>query len=362
MKLLAFFVVLIFGISATVYSLLFGKIHHTLDYDNEKHIGRFLFCFFAFLLVSLGLAFLPVTIWPLPVMVLCVTLFSNQITGLLSAGVFTAVSTMAAGKSMYEFALYFSVCAVTVLVFYGIDESVRLGLPIFIDISAIAVIEAALLFLANGKHIRTDTLILAVVNLIFCTLLEIIVLKLFCSTVIFKNRDRYLIINDTEYLVMKEAKEKNKNVYMRAVHTAYLTDKLSHALGITSPEVKTASYYFRIADAFENRNENYYTGLCQENQFPKAAKELILECIDQKNGIHSKEACIVLLADAMISQVMELFQEKLSDKPDYEKIVRELLFEKAKNKYFDSCDISIRELKMIENTLIKENLYYDFLR
>lgn len=358
MKLLAFFVVLIMGIFSVFFSLLFGKTKHTLDYDNEKHLNRFIFTFFLFLLVSVGLAFLPVHIWPLPVMVLCMMLFSNQMTGLVTAALFTTVSTMAAGKSMYEFALYFSVCLITVLVFHGLDESVKFGLPIFINISSIAVIEAAFLFLANGKNLRTDSTILAIVNLFICAILEVIVLKIFCTTVLFKDRDRFLIINDTEFALMKELKETDKAGYMQAIHTAYLSDKISNALHITSPEIKTASYYFRMLSSKGKDIDK----LCDEHRFPLAAKKILQELCDKKSPVQSKEAGIVLLADGMILAVNEELKKSKEHSPDYEKLVDALITDKKKTGILEQCNLTIRELHEIENTLLKETLYYDFLR
>lgn len=363
MKLIAFLIVLIIGIASCMYSVFFGKIHHVLDYDNEKHIGRFSIFFFVFLIVSVLLAFLPVTIWPLPVMVLCIALFSNQVTGILTAGIFTTVSTMASGQSVYVFALYLSVCVVTVLIFHGIDESVKLGLPIFIDLSAIAVIEMTFLFLTCGTNFVMDYVILAIVNIVLCGLLEIIVLKVFCTTVIFRNRDRYLVINDTEFPVMKDAKEAKKDVYMHAVHTAYLSDKLAEELNINTPKIKTASFYARIGEAFvENPDDAYYENLCKEKSFPKDATDLMLELRRGKKKIYSKEACVVMMADAMISSVIDLFKKDKESKPDYDSMIDRMIMQKIDDHILDECDISVKDLNMIQKTLLKETLYYDFLR
>ncbi len=363
MKLIAFLIVLIIGIASCMYSVFFGKIHHVLDYDNEKHIGRFSIFFFVFLAVSVLLAFLPVTIWPLPVMALCIALFSNQVTGILAAGIFTTVSTMASGQSVYVFALYLSACVVTILIFHGIDESVKLGLPIFIDLSAIAVIELTFLFLTCGTNFVKDYVILAIVNIALCGLLEIIVLKVFCTAVIFRDRDRYLLINDTEFPVMKEAKEAKKEVYMHAVHTAYLSDKLAEELNINTPKIKTASYYAWIGEAFsENPDDAYYEALCKEHAFPKEATELLMELRHGDKKLYSKEACVVMMADAMISSVIYMFKRDKELKPDYESVVKRLITQKIEDHILDECDISIKDLNMIQKTLLKETLYYDFLR
>lgn len=363
MKFIAFLIVVIFGICCTFYSFFYGKIHHKLDYDNEKHFVRFLLFFLLFLCVSIGLAFVPVTIWPIPVMAVCIMLFSNQVTGILCAGLFTTISVMASGQSVYTFALYFLVSIVTVLVFYGIDESVKMGFPLFISLSAIAVVEMTFLFLSGGTTVSLDFLSLAIANLVLCGLLLVIVLKVFYTSVIFKDRDYFLSINDTEYPVMKQAKEKNKDVYMHAVHTAYLCDKLATALDIQAPEIKTAAYYHRIGEAFmEHPEEAYYEKLCEENKFPPAATALVLECSKTSGEVHSLESCIVSIADAMISSIVYMFHRDPDLKPDYETIIQRLINQKIEQGMFLTADVTYRQVSIIQKTLLKETLYYDFLR
>lgn len=364
MKLLAFLVVVVMGFCCMAYSICFGKIHHTLDYDNEKHIGRCFLISVIGCLASVGFVFLPVTVWPLVVIALLVMLFTNQTTALIASALCSAITVMASGQSVLVFFLYFCGCIVTVLVFYGIDESVNLAVPFLIQMVTMFLVETTFICLSKGKNVMFSDFIMPVVNLLLFVLLEIIVIKLFCSLVLFKDRDRYLVINDTEFPLFKECREKNKDVYMHAVHTGYLSEKIGNALQIDSPMIKTAAYYFRIGEAFQGEEitTEYYKKLCMDNRFPKEASELILSLVKNRNQFSTREEAVVGMADAMITAVTYLFKRDASFSPNYEEVVQQIFSLKDEQKAFDNCCITKKELKTIKEILLKETLYYDFLR
>ena len=230
-------------------------------------------------------------------------------------------------------------------------------------------VECTYLFLYYGKNLTKEAFFLPILNLIVCLLLEYIVLKVFCATVLFKDRERYLVINDTEFELLKLCKQENKPIYMHAVHTAYLSEKLAAAIEMESPKIKTAAYYMHIEAGIEKnptvdeeKKKDYYETLCEKYQFPEDAQKLLLECISKHGPCRTIEAALVQIADTMITTLMYLFERDAKLTLDYPKIVKELIKKKTEEHLFDECPITIAQLKTIENTLLKETLYYDFLR
>lgn len=364
MKIIAFSIIILIAFLCLVYSIAYSKVRHLLDYDNEKHIGRLIVCIVICLAVSVALVFLPPTVWPIPVMVLLVTLFSNQMTGLVAGTVFTMISVLASGQSVMVFGLYFSICLVTVLLFQGIDEEVRLVLPMVMDLLGLLVIETVMVGLSKTTYLTLNDFIFPLINIVICLLLETLILSVFCNNVIFEDREIYLTLNDTEFSVLKECRQVKKEVYMHAVHTAYLTEKIAEEMGIFSPCMKTAAYYFRIGEqTLETKKDpDYYRKLCKENRFPKEATELILQCVENQGRYLTKQEAVVCLADGLINRISELLQERKGETLSYETIIAEFMEEKEHSSAFDECEITKKEIRMIKKTMVKESLYYDFLR
>ena len=94
--------------------------------------------------------------------------------------------------------------------------------------------------------------------------------------------------------------------------------------------------------------------------FPQDMKDLIEEC---KNGIYgSKESCVVLTSNKVIKSILLASRDFKDKKIPYNSII-DLVFDKFYNSdILNNCEISIRELRIMKNTYIEENLYYDFLR
>ena len=94
--------------------------------------------------------------------------------------------------------------------------------------------------------------------------------------------------------------------------------------------------------------------------FPEDLQKLIKEC--QQGFYGSKEACVVLTSNKVIKTIV-ISQQNFKEKNiPYEAIINKIFDKFTETDLLNNCDISIRELKIMKNTYIEENLYYDFLR
>ena len=137
------------------------------------------------------------------------------------------------------------------------------------------------------------------VNLMVSCILLLVSLKMFSSTVIHRYRERYMEINDPECPLLVQLKEKSKEEYYHAIHTAYLGDKIAKSLEIDDAAVKACGYYHRIGMLRgENTWENV-SAICDQYHFPPKTKSILKEYVDADSKVVSKETIVVLLPTAL---------------------------------------------------------------
>ena len=167
---------------------------------------------------------------------------------------------------------------------------------------------------------------LPMLNLMLNLILLLLFLNIFGVYVLRRSNDMYMEINDPEFPLLVSLKEKNKDEYYRAIHTAYLAERIALGLGLNSRAAKTCSYYHRIG-APEGKTKwddikHYY----DENNVPLEAKELLHEYTDSKKGsIRSKESLAVMLSETVIASIMYLLKKDKEVKIDYDKLIDSVL-------------------------------------
>jgi hypothetical protein len=291
-------------------------------------------------------------------------LLSNCEIGMVAGTSFVCITVMLEKNGSYsEVLMYVLAGAVAVALFRGIKEDTSIGLPIFISLLMQAVLLIACYVLFLNRTLSLVILSLPVVNLMLNLIILLVFLNMFGVYVIRKSNDMYMEINDAEYPLLAQLKEKNKDEYYRAIHTAYLAERIALGLDFNARAVKTCSYYHRIGVTEKEikweQVQHYYT----DNNFPIEAIDLLKEYIEPEPGkLKSPEALTVLVCETVIASIMYLLKKDKNAKIDYDKLIDGILDNKEKKGELVNYDVTFGEYSKMRSILKKEKLYYDFLR
>lgn len=338
-----------------------GKINNNLEYDNNTHYFRFLFVFAICFCISVGMIFAPAFSWVFLSVMVVLAMFSNAIVGLVSGSILllTTVS-LTNDASMNVFFLYFMIGLIGVSLFHHIDLEFKVAGPMFLSGTASFVLQTAYIVIFENQPFSFQVMFMPILNLFLNMVLLFLFLKFFSNISMYLLQDKYFEINDQEFPVMQELKKMDKAKYFEAIHTAYLGERMALELHMNDKAVKGCCYYYKIANDILTSEDGREVPLLEYYEFPEDLKLLISEC--QKNIYGSKESCVVLTANKIIRTIQYSQKELKNSVIPYNDII-EAIFEKLlHSKILENCDISIRELNVMKNICIKENLYYDFLR
>jgi len=121
--------------------------------------------------------------------------------------------------------------------------------------------------------------------------------------------------------VTEKLKQENKELYFDAVHRAYLGDRISKRLQINDSAVKGCSYYYKLAAQSGMQSEDFSLP-DSFRSFPDELNTLIEECIRGEYG--SKEACVVLTCDLIISRIRQAQAANQDRDIPYEKLIKDI--------------------------------------
>ena len=338
-----------------------SSIQNNLEYDNKYHPIRFLIVFIICFFVSMGMVFAPTSTWVFLSIMVVLSMFSNPIIGLTSGNLLLLVTaSLSSSSTMYVFFLYFMIGLLGISFFRNLDLDFQVAGPMVLSGIASFVLQAAYIVIFENQPISFVTLFMPILNLFINMVLLVLILKYFSGLSMYILQDKYSDINDQEFPLMVELKSQDKDTYFEAIHTAYLAERIALKLNMNDKAVKGCCYYYKIADKIIPSEDGSGTTIMDYYDFPQDMKDLIEEC---KNGIYgSKESCVVLTSNKVIKSILLAGKDFKDKKIPYSSII-DFIFDKFYNSdILNNCDISIRELRIMKNTYIEENLYYDFLR
>lgn len=349
-------------VGCIIFLLAQARINHSYQEDNEEHPLRFVICFLIGVVLAVLLPILPTTGWPYVAVFIILTLFSNVIVGIVSSSFLLMISVLLSSSAdVNTFCLYFVSGIICSILFQKLDDDYKIGYPLIISVMIIILCEMANAVLFINETLHPELLIIPAVNVVVSAILILIILKLYGQLVVFKFRERYQIINDSECPLMVELKEKQPDLYIHTVHVAYLTDKLSTAIGLDGQCVKTMSYYYKIGilagePTFEKAKE-----MIDDYEFPPITYEYLKDVIENSHCPTTKEAFVVLVADMIISSVEFLYAKNPNKEIQYEQVISTLLKKKIESAFPLKCGITYGEAEKIKQVLLEEKLYYDFI-
>lgn len=353
-RLLANCVMMLLLLGVTCFHLRREYVHEGLDYDNGDHIFRFFLCLGIGLAVAFVCGFLPVGGWPFLLVFIMLSLFSNMNVGILSATSLLLAALLLSGSGAGGFALYFVSGVFAVTLFQHLGEDFKIGIPLFLSVLGLLVCETANVVLVANARPDFEIFVIPVANVIVSSILLLGCLKVFSSMVLYPHREKYLDIIDSENPVIARLRERDRNEYMHCVHTTYFCERIGTRLGMDVEALKSAGYYYRLGGEL--------TQMLEDEQFPPAAREILLDYRNRKAGMKRKETVVLYCADRIVTSVKEAFAREGQAQVNFDKLVDDVFSRLFKEKIFDKCDISVGELRTMQQIFKEEKLYYDFLR
>ena len=349
-------------LGTVLFLLTDAGIKHSYQEDNEEHPVRFAVCFIISAALAVLFPILPTTGWPYAVIYIALTLFSNTFVGIVSSSFLLLISVLLSGTAdINTFCLYFVSGIICSILFQKIDENFKIGYPLMLSVMVTLLCEIANAVLFINETLHWELLIIPAVNVVVTTILILIILKLYGQLIVFKFRERFLVINDTECPLMVELKEKQPDVYLHTVHVAYLSDKLANALNLDGQCIKTMSYYYKVGLLYGEINYENTVAAIEEYEFPTVTYAYLKDIIENTNCPKTKEAFVVLISDMIISSMEYLHSKNPGKEIQYEQVITTLLKKKMDSVFPRKCGISYGEAEIVKHILLEEKLYYDFL-
>lgn len=350
------------GSFAVFLFLLIEQEKNTLEYDNGEHGGRFFILWPACLGLAAACSYLPVAGWPFLGVFVVLSLFSNTLVGMMGGTFLLVVSMMLSGSGMEIFLLYFLCGTVSAGMFHGLDDSYKVGIPLTVSMLMLLLGETASVVLSANERLNWELFLIPFINLIVSFILLLIMLKVFSVMVVHKYRNKYVDINDQEHKLMVELKEKSKDTYFRAVHTAYFCERIARRLSLDADILKSGAYYHDIGILTEDNTWNQVEALMKKNAFPPVVRDMLREYLDKSVPMVQKETAVLLFSVDVITEVLSLFAEDKDAKPDYDALVEKIFRSRLESGILRESHISINELNLMRKLFKEEKLYYDFLR
>lgn len=353
-RLLSNCVMMLLLLGTVCFHLRREYVHDGLDYDNGDHIFRFFLCLGIGLGIAFACGFLPVGGWPFLLVFIMLSLFSNMSVGILSAVSLLLASVLLSGSDAGGFALHF-VCGVfAVTLFRRLGDDFKIGIPLFLSVLSLLVCETANVVLVANARPDFEIFVIPTVNVIVSSILLLGCLKVFSSTVVYRHREKYLDIIDSENPVIVRLRERDRNEYMHCVHTTYFCERIGKRLGLDVEALKGAGYYYRLGGEL--------TQMLEDEQFPPSAREILLDYRNRNAGMKKKETAVLYCADMVVTSVKAAFARDKQAQVNFDRLVDDIFGRLFKDKIFDTCNIALGELRTMQQIFKEEKLYYDFLR
>lgn len=350
------------GTGIVIYAYLFSETAGLFIYRNEGKYDKFAVVYLGSLIAAVFFPWLPVTGWPFLVIFVLLGVFSNGITGMMAGSVCLLLAVNFAGGDLSVFWLYFISGLAGILMFSNLNDDFLVGLPVIVSLLVLILCLTANVVLFSREQLAVEQFTIPAMNMMICCILLLVILKAFSSSVIHKDQEKYMEINDPECPLLVQLKNMSKEEYYHAIHTAYLGDRIAKRLQLDDAAVKACGYYHRIGRLKgENTWENV-SKICDEFHFPAYTRKILKEYVDGKEKVVSKETIVVLFADCIVSSILYLFDKDPMAQLDYKQLIDTVFNKKLETDELWGNEISLAQLHEMKKIFIEEKLYYDFLR
>ena len=343
----------------TIFLWFYGRLADHLHFDAPQHPFRFYGVLITGAFFCVLFSILPDTGWLFLSFYILLSIVSNSLTG-ISGATTLLVSTMfmSGTGNLMTFLVYFSAGLVGVALFESVMESHRFALSVFLVILVQLCTISAGEVLFETKSLSYESFLIPGINLLFNTVILVIALKPIMTTIILPRENLYQTINDPEYGLMKELREKSVNDYFHALHTARLAENICRDCDLNADAVKTAAYYWKYGKIMEVDQDS----IMSLHHFPEAAVNIINQMNRADNSALTAETTVLMFCDAEVN-MMELFADKNVDiHSQYKTLVNKILDRKIENGILNRSKISVMDMNALRRYLLEDEMYYDFIR
>ncbi len=355
-------VMVLTGTGIVIYAYLFSEVTGLFIYRNEGKYVKFAVVYLGSLAAAVFFPMLPVTGWPFLAIFVFLGVFSNGITGMAAGSVCLLLAVNFTGGDMTVFWLYFISGLAGILMFCNLNDDFLVGLPVVVSLLVLILCLTANVVLFSKEQLALEQYTIPAVNVIVCCILLLIILKAFSSSVIHKDQEKYMEINDPECPLLVQLKNLSKEEYYHAIHTAYMGDRIAKRLQLDASAVKACGYYHRIGKLKGENSWENVSAICDEYHFPAKTKRILKEYVDGSEKVVSSETIVVLFADCIVSSILYLFEKDPKAQLDYGQLIDTVFKKKLETDELWENQISLAQLYEMKKIFVEEKLYYDFLR
>lgn len=348
----------IFGL-IIIISLIYHQIF-AVHWNGDKSSSLFLAIMYSVaLLMCAGSVYLSPYVFPFVFLTVYIMVLSDSVTAMACCMSFSTYSMLFNDRNPDIF-LYIIISSFMAIIVWGIfSKPLKYVSKSFIVFFINLVIYLGVV-LVNCYSLTPELVILPFVGMVINLICLLFSMRSYSKRKIEAIDEEFNRINDPEFELLIKLKEENKKEYHVAIHCAYLCDRMANMLNRNRTNAKILGYYHGIG-ILEDDNDSAEIGIT--NAFPAEIIELLKEYnVLNKKAPNSCEVVICKISDEIIRSIMIAMAEDPKNKPDYNRIIQRIFREKFESGFFDKCNLTMKEIRMIREHLQGEKLYYDFLR
>ena len=308
---------------------------------------------------GLFMALIPETCWIYPGISLVILLFVGSRASYVLTFFMILMSVYLGGVSPAVGLIYFMMCVLVITLFDGLNYEFKYKAPLIISLVFQAVTVALVLIFVRDGYKLSDLILLAVLNLLIVLLMDLVALRIYSAQLLHKERDRYRIINDQEFGLMKMMKELKPEMYYEGIHLNRFCMLISSKTDARTEFVRSQCYYYNMRALTENGTDEEILELGKSFDLPQEVTDFAIRYKDNFK-ITCKEDGLFYLTKKIVKRLLDE-KDKGTPSSAYEEIIRdEMNFVNARRK-LNGANITLEEYDAIIKVLQGEKMYYELM-
>ncbi len=336
------------------------------EHEAIVNLGRFWVIYLIGLALTAATLFIPSAAWPFTGFFVVLSAFSSPFLGILGGTSLVLISALFCGSKAVIVILYILAGSLGVAVFFPIKgDDIRIGRPLFITLLGLLACEMTGILLSSSRTLSPEQFLLPGVNVIITGIMIFIGIRTYALKVRYKLRDRYQMLNDTEYYLLAHTRENDRRTYKLLIHTSYFTERIAARLGMNVEALKCAGYYYKFCPLGIKDRQDFLDG----EDFPEEVREILIDYTDfiakrTHNKLATRESAVLLFSHTIIVAIVSLYEKNPDIKitSQIDKIVDATFARYEKAGLFDSSNLTYNDINTMKKIFKEEKLYYELIR
>ena len=360
---LAFSVILILVLGFAV-----RKQYPVVKYQEDaalSNLRRFWLIFIVGLVFSILAIFIPSAAWPFTGFFVVLAAFSNPFLGMLGGSALVIVAAVITGSKAGIVILYIICGSLGVAAFFPIKGDIKIWRPLFLTLLCLFTCEMTGIILTSSSRISAEQFLLPGLNIIITGIIIFTGIRIYALKVKYKLRDRYQILNDTEYYLLADTRENDRKTYKYLIHTSYFSERIASRLGMNTEALKCAGYYYRFCPLDPEEREEFF----ENENFPGPVTEILTEYTDfiakrTRNKLKTRECAVLLYSHTVILAVIALYDRnpETDIASQIDKVVDATFARYEKAGIFTNSNLTYNDVNTMIKIFKEDKLYYELLR